>query len=216
MAIEKNIKTRIILTHDDYANFEGIILKNGEVVLAKVGETEAAGEVSEAIWMMKVGDGTSTFENCPWLVAPAADVYEWAKKAKLDWNDVDPIPGPKLGITVTVTGEGNAITNASWDVDTKTLTLTKGETFATTGYADGKANDAKDVAIADAAGKYETKGTAQGIVDALKLDETYEPIGAESRAIVAAKTETENQVKALADTLYTKTEVETLLTWGSF
>ena len=80
----------------------------------------------------------------------------------------------------------------------------------------GAAADAQAAAIADAAGKYETKGTAQGIVDALKLGETYEPIGAETRAIAAAKTETENQVKALADTVYTKAEVESLLTWGSF
>ena len=69
--------------------------------------------------------------------------------------------------------------------------------------SDAKAKELADAAqaaaIADAAGKYETKGTAQGIVDALKLSETYEPIGAESRAIAAAKTETETQVKALAD-----------------
>ena len=82
------------------------------------------------------------------------------------------------------------------------------------------ADAAKADAIADAASKYETKGTAQGIVDGLKLSETYEPIGAEDRAVAAAKTETENQVKALADTLYTKDEVDTLIaaahTWGEF
>lgn len=80
----------------------------------------------------------------------------------------------------------------------------------------GAAADAQAAAIADAAGKYETKGTAQGIVDGLKLGETYEPIGAETRAIAAAKTETETQVKALADTVYTKTEVENLMSWGEF
>ena len=89
-------------------------------------------------------------------------------------------------------------------------------------YADGKADAAKEAAIADAASKYETKGTAQGIVDGLKLSETYEPIGAEGRAIAAAKTETENQVNALAGNVYSKTEtytqseIEALLTWGSF
>ena len=65
--------------------------------------------------------------------------------------------------------------------------------------AKGAAADAQAAAIADAAGKYETKGTAQGIVDGLKLAETYEPIGAEGRAIAAAKTETETQVNALAN-----------------
>lgn len=52
--------------------------------------------------------------------------------------------------------------------------------------------------VSRADGKYEEKGVAQGIVDGLKLGETYEPIGAETRAIAAAKTETEAQVKALA------------------
>ena len=61
----------------------------------------------------------------------------------------------------------------------------------------GAAADAQQAAINDAAGKYETKGTAQNIVNALNLATTYEPIGAESRAIAAAKTETENQIKAL-------------------
>lgn len=78
----------------------------------------------------------------------------------------------------------------------------------------------KAEAIADAASKYETKGTAQGIVDGLKLSETYEAIGAETRAINAAKSETEKQVGELAKTLYTKDEVDSLLSeatsWGEF
>lgn len=93
--------------------------------------------------------------------------------------------------------------------------------YATTSYADGKADAAKDAAIADAAAKYETIGTAQGIVDGLKLSETYEPIGAETRAIAAAKTETENQVKALAegavaDNAADIADIMEMLTWGSF
>ena len=128
---------------------------------------------------------------------------------------------PSAGIKATDIEAWNGEIGAKALAESKTTTAevkTQIEAYgyATTGYADGKANDAKDAAIADAAGKYETKGTAQGIVDALKLGETYEPIGAEGRAIAAAKTETENQVKALADTVYTKTDVEALLTWGSF
>lgn len=126
---EKKITTRIVLTHDEYSALSTKKLKNGEVVLAKVGATEANGKVSEPIWMMKVGDGTSTVANCPWLVAPAADVYDWAKKSSLNADDLPAIPGDKLGITVEVTGNGNAVTDASWNANTKTLTLTKGETF---------------------------------------------------------------------------------------
>jgi hypothetical protein len=32
---------------------------------------------------MKVGDGTSTFAQLPWISAKAADVYAWAKQASL-------------------------------------------------------------------------------------------------------------------------------------
>ena len=82
------------------------------------------------------------------------------------------------------------------------------------------ADQAKADAIADAAAKYETIGTAQGIVDGLKLSETYEPIGAEGRAIAAA----EGKVNELAGKVYTKEEVDAAVeasvtaatTWGSF
>lgn len=135
MAFEKNLKTRIVLTHDEYADLKGKKLKEGEVVLAKVGTTEANGKVSEPIWMMKVGKGNdTTVENCPWLVAPAADVYEWAKKSSLNVNDVPVLPPeklPELGITLKQEGEGNAVTAVTYDDTTKTFTITKGKTFAT-------------------------------------------------------------------------------------
>jgi hypothetical protein len=85
----------------------------------------------------------------------------------------------------------------------------------------GAAADAQQAAINDAAGKYETIGTAQGIVDGLKLGETYEPIGAENRAksyvdteLADFKTETVDpiaaRVKAIEDTPYTiKSYVDT-------
>jgi hypothetical protein len=83
------------------------------------------------------------------------------------------------------------------------------------------ADTAKADAIADAATKYETIGTAQGIVDGLKLSETYEPIGAEDRAIADA----EGKINALAGEGNTSTvkqnadDIATLYSmfqWGSF
>lgn len=136
---------------------------------------------------------------------------------------------PSAGIKATDIAAWNGEIGAKALAESKTTTAEVKDQieaygYATTGYADGKAADAQAAAIADAAGKYETKGAAQGIVDGLKLSETYEPIGAEARAIAAAKTETENQVKALADTVYTQEEVDAAietavnnaLTWGSF
>jgi hypothetical protein len=137
---------------------------------------------------------------------------------------------PSAGIKATDIEAWNGEIGAKALAESKTTTAEVKDQieaygYATTGYADGKANDAKDAAIADAASKYETKGTAQGIVDALKLGETYEPIGAETRAIAAAKSETENQVKALAGEGNTSTikknadDIASLfeqMTWGEF
>ena len=128
---------------------------------------------------------------------------------------------PSAGIKATDITAWNGEIGAKALAETKTTTAEvkdqiEAYKYATDANAQKYANDAQAAAIADAAGKYETQGTAQGIVDALKLGETYEPIGAENRATAAAKTETEKQVKALADTVYTKTEIESLFTWGSF
>ena len=83
---ENTLKTRIILNHDEWQNYAGKTLKNGEVALIKVGTTQAPGGVTEPIWMMKVGDGTTTVQSLPWLVAPAAAVHSWAKKTEADFS----------------------------------------------------------------------------------------------------------------------------------
>lgn len=140
---EKRLLTRIIMNHGEWASYAGKVAKDGEVIYVKVGTTQANGQVSEPIWMQKIGDGETQVQNLPWVVAPAADVYAWAKKASLDPNDLPAIPGLKLGITVTVTGTGNAVTDASWDATSKTLTLTKGETFATKAEFDAHTHDDK-------------------------------------------------------------------------
>lgn len=83
---DKTLKTRIILNHDEWQNYAGKTLRNGEVALIKVGTTQAPGGVTEPIWMMKVGDGTTTVQSLPWLVAPAADVHTWAKKTEAEFS----------------------------------------------------------------------------------------------------------------------------------
>lgn len=83
---DKTLKTRIILNHDEWQNYAGKTLRNGEVALIKVGTTQAPGGVTEPIWMMKVGDGATTVQSLPWLVAPAADVHTWAKKTEAEFS----------------------------------------------------------------------------------------------------------------------------------
>lgn len=141
MADEKTLNTRIQLKHGTLAEWQAgkynktEYLKAGEVAIVTLGtdvETNhpADGTNTHPV-LFKVGTGSHYFDALPWASALAADVYDWAKKPSLDANDLPNIPGAKFGLTVTVTGTGNAITAASWDATSKTITLTKGETFAT-------------------------------------------------------------------------------------
>lgn len=90
---EKTLKTRIINKHASLGAWKGssLVLKEGEIALAYV-ETEKpnghGGTYTIPTYLMKVGDGTNTFANLNWLAAPASDVYEWAKKEKLAYDDM--------------------------------------------------------------------------------------------------------------------------------
>ena len=59
---------------------------------------------------------------------------------------------------------------------------------------DADVKTAIDAEVLRADAKYEEKGVAQGLINALKLGETYEPIGAEARAIAAAEEDASNKV----------------------
>ena len=91
MADEKILSTRIVLKNDDLSTWStsSLILKKGEIALAKV-DSAADGEYSTPTYLMKVGDGTSTFANLKWVAAAAADVYSWAK---LENPTIDQLPG---------------------------------------------------------------------------------------------------------------------------
>lgn len=52
------------------------ILKNGEIVLSTI-PSSLPGE--EETVLVKVGNGSSTYDELPWLSALAADVFDWAK-----------------------------------------------------------------------------------------------------------------------------------------
>ena len=96
MANTKTIITRIknkIDTISNWNDYKGTLL-DGEVAIVKVptgssytnpvtGEPEPVIEL-----LMKVGDGSSTFDKLPWMSAKASDVYAWAKKQNLDLGDM--------------------------------------------------------------------------------------------------------------------------------
>ena len=83
----QTINTRIknkIDTLQKWEAYTGTLL-NGEIAIVRVdtdqtqlnpitGKTEPVAE-----FLMKVGDGSTAFENLPWVSAKAADVFSWAK-----------------------------------------------------------------------------------------------------------------------------------------
>ena len=112
--IEKELKTRIQLKYDSFANWNSngaLVLKTGEIGICAVpsGSNAVNGDASRPQILFKVGDGTSTFANLPWASAKAADVYDWAKQASLP---------------VTKVGTGNVVQSIEWDATNKGIKFT--------------------------------------------------------------------------------------------
>lgn len=89
----KNIlKTQIALLYKTYEewndakNADYIPLK-GEVCFCEV-PVNSDIIVDEPCILLKVGNGSTAFKNLPWVSAIAADVYAWAKKEHLDFDDL--------------------------------------------------------------------------------------------------------------------------------
>ena len=81
---EKTLNTRILLKYDSYANWtkNNPVLKAGEMAIATVANIEAnkvTGFQNLPNVVLKVGDGTSHYNDLKFVSALAADVYEWAK-----------------------------------------------------------------------------------------------------------------------------------------
>jgi hypothetical protein len=86
--MEKVIKTRVKLIYKSYQDWQNIaesfIPLNGEMCFCEVPATES---VPKTV-LFKVGDGTTAYANLPFGSALASDVYAWAKKENLEWDDL--------------------------------------------------------------------------------------------------------------------------------
>lgn len=107
----------------------------------------------------------------------------------------------------------NGYATQDWVTDqnyaTQTWVTNKG--YATTGQVATAKQEAIDAAASDAAGKYETIGTANSAIAALDLPNTYEPKGAQANA----KDYTDGQISALNIGQYAKsTDLATVATSG--
>jgi hypothetical protein len=110
----KTINTRIknkVAELSSWNSATGTLL-DGEIAIVRVptGDTytNPVTGVDEPVveLLMKVGDGSSTFANLPWLSAKASDVYNWAKK------------GTAEEIPVTINGTASTLGAYLTKVDT--------------------------------------------------------------------------------------------------
>lgn len=111
MADEKILNTRIVLKNDTLENWNGssIVLKAGEVALAKIEAPQSGTEPKVPTYLMKVGNGESTFTNLNWLAASAADVYSWAKKPSLAYEDLPEVLRTEIDNLQAALGDGSSV-----------------------------------------------------------------------------------------------------------
>lgn len=100
MAENKRINTRLMLKYDTYANWttNNPVLLKGEVAIATI-STESATQPTKfqniPNVVMKVGDGSSHYNDLKFVSGLAADVYEWAKAADKPSYAISEISGAK-------------------------------------------------------------------------------------------------------------------------
>lgn len=224
MANEKLLNTRIQLKYDTLANWEAssFKLKAGEIAIATLGNVKdgsSAGDVNQHPVLFKVGTGNHTFSELPYASALAADVYAWAKKSESEFVN------SFLSLADTQGNTIQAKLNAIFATDaelTAAINSLRTELTGNDGLAglasrvkaleddrvtEQELTDAVSGAETRVAATYETIVNAdlvRGRVKALedhKDDYKAYADQAEADAIASAKTETENQVKALSDSI---------------
>ena len=119
--INKVFQTRIQLKYDTYKNWStnNPVLKAGEMAIATVAANEQAMTNLPNV-VLKVGDGTSHYNDLKFVSALAADVHEWAKAGTKPVYDASEITGLKKFIT----------DNSDFDTDTQyQLVAVSGATY---------------------------------------------------------------------------------------
>lgn len=108
---EKVLNTRILLKYDTYANWttNNPVLKQGEMAIATVANNDnnvtATGFTNLPNIVLKVGDGTSTYNQLKFVSALAADVHGWAKAADKPTYGYNEITGLEQFIRDTANSE---------------------------------------------------------------------------------------------------------------
>lgn len=116
------IKTRIKLCYDTIENWvaNNTILLSGEVGIAyvSVDSDVQVMQVSKPALLFKVGDGTTAFNDLPYISAVAADVYAWAKSATKPTYTSSEVGADAAGTASQLVNEHNTSNTAHTDIRT--------------------------------------------------------------------------------------------------
>ena len=224
MAIDnaKILNVRIKNKYDSYENWakSSIVLEPGEIAVAYTtvnvevgnGKIETHPEL-----LMKVGDGSKTFAQLPWLSAKAADVAAWAKEEKKPTYAANEITGIADYIaeyvedTMGITVDTNTVYRTVKVSDYEYKLQSKGVADADTAWADVAdsviviPNDTAAIeALEELVGDTKVATQITNAITELDLANTYEKKGeAEkvSTALETYKTTNDAAVKKVSDDL---------------
>ena len=161
-----SFNTRIQLKFDTYEQWhtQNPVLLKGEMAIVEVPASTGVAQ-NEPTYLLKVGDGTTNFDDLKWISGHAADVYAWAKAAQKPTYEANEISGldayiqGKVQDTNTkyqIVKEGDMgfklqsqeIGSEEW-TDVNTITLVAPKVVITTGETQGTIKvDGTEVAVA--------------------------------------------------------------------
>lgn len=225
---EKIFNTRIGLKIDTLANWQAeanqFVLKKGEPAFATVAATAGSG-LKEPVIMVKIGDGSHTFNELTWdFYAKASDVHEWAKAAGLSigkaaGNTGNVVSGIQWDATANDGKGGIVYTTTSVATSTSVEELTNNFNQLVEKVNGMYTNEQIDAAIKvvaddlaaheEAFAKFQETNT-EAIADAKKAG-TDAGAAAETAQNRADEAYALAETKANADTTYTKDEVDGLV-----
>ena len=173
MAIEnaKTLNVRIRNKYDSYENWasSSLVLEAGEIAIAytTVDVTVDNGTAKHPALLMKVGDGSSTFANLPWLSAKAADVVAACKSTEALTTFVsNVIANSGIATDEAMTALAGRVTTAEGEIDTLQSEMDAVE-------AKAAANEAAIAVLDGLVGDKSVNTQIQEYIAGLNLADTY-------------------------------------------
>lgn len=175
----KTLNVRIKNKYDSYENWvnSGLVLEAGEIAIAHSNVDVAVdnGVAKQPVLLMKVGNGTDTFKDLPWLSAKAADVVEAAKSTDaLTAFISNVIADSGMATDDAMEALAKRVTDAEGEIDTLQADLNTAETGLK---AKMTAAEAAITALQGLVGETGVAAQIQKAINDLNLANTYEAKG---------------------------------------